>query len=60
MGGGEGLPESKQRKRKAEGLPTELSLPRLGEVGGGWTDITAFSGTCQQTEYLSALTAAHP
>ena len=30
------------------------------EVGGGWTDITAFSGTCQQTEYLSALTAAHP
>ena len=33
MGGVEGLPESKQRKRKAGGLPTELSLPRCGEVG---------------------------
>ena len=28
------------------------------EVGGRWEDITAFSGTCEQTEYLSALTVA--
>ena len=29
-------------------------------MGGGWTDITAFSGTCEQTEYLSAVSVVPP
>ena len=30
------------------------------EGGGGWRDITAFSGTYEQTEYFSALAFAPP